>query len=113
VSADCPEGGRLCSFVSDRQQRVKNVLSEWASPNGGMPQGTWLGVCIFLILINDLSAVNLHKFVDDCTLSEAIYELASNVLHREVNELNNWSTDYYMKINTRKTKEMLIGHIKN
>ena len=31
------------SFMSNRQQRVKigEVVSEWASPNGGMPQGTW------------------------------------------------------------------------
>ena len=28
----------LCSFMSDRQQRVKigEVFSEWVSPNGGM-----------------------------------------------------------------------------
>ena len=46
----------LHSFMSHRQQRVKigKVVSEWASPNGGMPQGTWLGVYIFLTLINDL-----------------------------------------------------------
>ena len=63
----------LSSFLLDRQQRVKigRVLSEWARPNGGMPQGTWLGPYVFLALINDLSSlVELHKFVDDCTLSE-------------------------------------------
>jgi len=42
---------RLCSFVSDRQQRVKidNVFFERASQHGGMPEGTWLAVYIFLI----------------------------------------------------------------
>jgi len=59
----------LHSFLMDRQQRVKigDVFSDWASPNGSMPQGTWLGPYVFLSLINDLeSLVELHKFVDDC-----------------------------------------------
>jgi len=34
-------------------------------------------------------------------------------MQREINELNKWSKNNYMKINTRKTKEMLIGRIKN
>ena len=67
--------------MSNRQQRVKigEVVSEWASPNGGMPQGTWLGVYIFLIPINDLkSEINLHKFVDDCTLYEILPRFGSS-----------------------------------
>ena len=36
-------------------------VSEWLSPNGGMPQGMWLRVCVFLTLINDLkSTLNLR-----------------------------------------------------
>jgi len=53
----------LHSFLMDRQQRVKidGEFSEWAKPNGGMPQGTWLGPYVFLGLINDLtSLIELH-----------------------------------------------------
>ena len=31
----------------------------------------------------------------------------------EINEIKKWSKNNHMNINTRKTKEMLIGHIKN
>ena len=38
-----------------------------------MPQGTWFGPYIFLILINDLETfLTLFKFVDDVTMSEII-----------------------------------------
>jgi len=71
-------------------------------------------VYISLILINDLeAAVSLHKFVDDCTLSETVYELASSVMQRGFHVFNKWSQDNYMKINTWKIKEILIGRIKN
>ena len=56
----------MFSFLSDCRQRVKigNVFSEWLRLNGGMPQGTWLGLYIFLLLINDLTctAVQLDKY---------------------------------------------------
>jgi len=105
----------LHSFMSNRQQRVKigEIVSEWASPNGGMPQGTWFGVYIFLTLINDLkSEINLHKFVDDCTLSETLSRFGSSMMQHEVDKLNDWSKANHMNINTKKTKEMIIGNIK-
>jgi len=95
--------------MSNRQQRVKigEIVSEWASPNGGMPQGTWLGVYIFLTLINDLkSEINLHKFVDDCTLSETLPRFGSSMMQHEVDKLNDWSKANHMNINTNETKEM-------
>jgi hypothetical protein len=44
------------SFLSYRQQRVKvGNISDWITLKGGMPQGTWLGPYVFLILIDDLN----------------------------------------------------------
>jgi hypothetical protein len=63
------------SFLSNRKQRVKigHTMSEWISLRGGMPQGTWLGIYIFLILINGLqSTIPLPKYVDDVTASESL-----------------------------------------
>jgi len=105
----------LHSFLMNRQQRIKigDVLSDWASPNGGMPQGTWLGPYVFLALINDLqSQLELHKFVDDCTLSEIIAKLSVSTMQKEIDDLNSWSRTNLMNINTRKTKEMLLGTMK-
>ena len=56
------------SFLSDRQQRVKisDYVSDWLTLKGGVPQGSYLGPLIFLVLINDLTAgCLLHKFMDD------------------------------------------------
>ena len=55
----------VCSFLSDRQQRVKisDFVSDWLTVKGGMPQGSYLGPRIFLVLIYDLFAgCLLHKF---------------------------------------------------
>jgi len=99
------------SFLMDRQQRVKvgDVFSDWSSPNGGMPQGTYLGPYIFLTMIDDLkSLLQLHKFVDDCTLSEIIKKAGTSIMQQEIDSVDSWSSLNHMVINTKKTKEMLI-----
>ena len=104
----------LQSFLTDRQQRVKigNVFSDWASPNGSMPQGTWLGPYVFLSLINDLiSSLELHKFVDDCTLSEIISKLNASIMQQAIDRLDSWSATNLMNVNVKKTKELLLGPI--
>jgi len=63
----------LSSFLYDLLQRVKlsEIVSEWITLTGGMPQGSYLGPLIFLILITDLTAgCLLHKFMDDTTVTE-------------------------------------------
>jgi len=65
----------MVSFLCDRQQRVKinETLSDWVTLRGGMPQGSWLGPLIFVILIDDLRPKLLtRKFVDDTTVSETV-----------------------------------------
>ncbi|HEY5139657.1 MAG TPA: reverse transcriptase domain-containing protein, partial [Methylococcales bacterium] len=83
---------------------------QWLKLKGGMPQGTWLGLYIFLILINDLTApVKLHKYVDDVTLSEMLAKQEPSSMQSVVNDVIKWSATNLMKINERKTKEMLVG----
>jgi len=100
------------SFLSNRQQRVKigDVMSDWLTLNGGMPQGTWLGLYVFLVLINDLeAAISLLKFVDDVTATEVLSREETSSMQSVVNNVIDWSKQNYMNINTDKTKEMLIG----
>jgi len=103
------------SFLTNRQQRVKigDVFSNWDSPNGSMPQGTWLGPYVFISLINDLdSLLELHKYVDDCTLSEMIPKTSVSLMQQQIDALHAWSNANLMNINTKKTKEMLMGILK-
>jgi hypothetical protein len=81
------------SFLHDRKQCVKigQVFSSWSTPNGGMPQGTFLGPYVFLVLINDLvTSVATFKFVDDVTLTE-IVETHSTQMQSAVNQVIKWS----------------------
>ena len=65
---------------------------------------------VFLSLINNLkSALDLYKFVDDCTLSECLPAGCSSIMQQEIINLQTWSSINKMNINIKKTKEMILG----
>lgn len=102
------------SFLSNRQQRVKigPIVSQWATVTGGMPQGTWFGPYVFLILIDDLQTMlDTFKFVDDVTLCEVIADPSISQMQVAARQMVEWSRQNLMNINTKKTKEMLLGSI--
>jgi len=83
-----------------------------------MPQGSWLGLSAFLVLIDDLSTgCPLHKYVDDTTLSELVQRKHTWYPHLNVGaylaDLLTWAAHYGMEINTSKTKEMVLGRLAN
>ena len=64
------------SFLTNRTQegRVGSSLSSWKQVNGGVPQGTKLGLIPFAVMVNKL-LMNWHmrtKYVDDTTAFEII-----------------------------------------
>jgi len=91
----------------------RRCVVDWAKPNGGMPHGTYLGPYVFLtVMINDLkSPLELHKFVDDCTLSEIIKKAGTSIMQQEIDSVDSWSSLNHSVINSKKTKEILIGSI--
>ncbi len=104
------------SFLLNRQQRVKiaSTFSAWTTLTGGMPQGTWFGPYVFLILINDLhTVIDTFKFVDDVTLTEVVVKqpAADSRMQLAINQLAEWSQLNKLNINTKKTKEMLMGPV--
>jgi hypothetical protein len=77
---------------------------------GSMPQGTWLGPLIFILLINDLStSCMLHKYVDDSTLSEFLKKGGHSSMDIYFDMAVEWSKANLMNINYKKTKEMFVG----
>ena len=63
----------LESFLSGRQQRVvvRSKQSKWGKILSGVPQGSVLGLCLFLLFVNDLPKVvnsNISMFADDTKL---------------------------------------------
>ena len=102
----------VCSFFEQRVQRVKlaNCFSEWLPLKGSLPQGTWLGPLLFVLLIDDLStSCMLHKFIDDSTLSEICKKGEPSAMAGHLNNVIEWCRDNLMNVNYEKTKEMLLG----
>jgi hypothetical protein len=104
------------SYLYNRRQRVKigNAVSAWSRPNGGMPQGSFFGPYVFLILINDLVAnVPLIKFVDDITAVEIVNHGAGSQMQTVLDQIAGWCSTNFMVINPKKSKEMLFGSLQN
>jgi len=71
-----------------------------------MPQGSWLGPLIFIILTDNLRPeLPTHKFVDDTTLSEIIAKGSTSEMQRTIDELVKWSKLNCLNINSNKEKK--------
>ena len=105
------------AFLCNRKQavRIGGTLSDWKSPNGGIPQGTKLGVILFLVMTNKLiSDWHLRtKFVDDTAALEIIPRNSISYLNQTVDELHQFSVNHNMSLNPLKCKEMVINFMNN
>ena len=103
----------MAAFLLDRTQRVKigNNYSHTGHPNGGVPQGTICGPKCFMMYIHDLSTpVPLYKYVDDSTLFEICEMNSISLMQESVNIAAEWTKNNDMKINSEKSKEMIISY---
>lgn len=95
-------------FLADRQQQVllNGVHSSNLSVDSGVPQGTVLGPTLFLIFINDLPEhvnCNVRLFADDCLLYRKVNNKSdSDLLQRDLSNLEKWENDWQMKFNPEK-----------
>jgi len=68
-----------------------------------MPQGSWLGTLIFIVLIDDLRLLWLtHTYLDDTTISETIVKDTVSEMQLAVNALIEWSELNRRNINCKK-----------
>ena len=105
------------SYLNNRKQRVavRGTLSDEHSVSLGVPQGSVLGPLLFLIYIDDLVQALKHcsitMYADDTTLyvhSTSLLDIQCK-LQDDMNSLKEWLYANKLKLNTDKTKFMLIG----
>ena len=106
----------MAAFLIDRQQSVKigDPVSNIGYPNGGVPQGTFSGPTNFLVQINDLQTpCPTFKYIDDSTVFDVCNNTSVPMLQESVDVITDWSRRNDMRINARKTKEMIICFCRN
>ena len=99
------------SFLSDRVQfvRIGDVSSELLHTNAGAPQGTRAGPNAFKLMINDLKFKLMYiKYVDDVTFASVSHDSNDSSLQEAAEHLAVWCHANGMRINTDKTKEMIV-----
>ena len=90
------------------QQKTRVVLNGqwlcWADVRAGVPQGSILGLLMFLIYVNDLSnglKSECKLFADDTSLSFVFYDINNSAydLNEDLEKINNWAFKWVMKFN--------------
>ena len=105
----------IIDFLRDRTQRVKlnsDCFSDWTKVPAGVAQGTKLGPWLFLVMINDLTTLQLSssmwKFADDTTISNVFSNPDACSLQECVQHVAEWSKTNLFQLNPTKCKEMVI-----
>ena len=94
----------ISAFLFNRRQavRIGSVLSQWQTLKGGIPQGTKLGVVLFMVMTNNLLA-NWRlrtKFVDDTSALEIIPRNSISLLNFAVSDIHEFANEHNMKLNS-------------
>ena len=103
----------IIDFLTSRYQRVviDGIKTDYLPINRGVPQGTVLGPILFSIMINDIRPVQasnlIVKFADDINLEIKVTD-DSDTSHMETNNIKIWTETNRMKLNLKKTWEMVI-----
>ena len=92
----------LTDFLKDRKQRdvLNGQNSSWANVEAGVPQGSILGLLLFLIYINDLPdylSTNVKLFADDTSLFSVVHDIATSCdLNCDLTRVRKWAFQWKM-----------------
>ena len=91
--------------------------SQFLGVPAGIPQGTKIGPCLFLTMINDLHITIspnylMWKFADHTTISEVIPKLGVSTIQDSISQAADWSEVNKFQLNASKCKELQINFTK-
>ena len=98
----------LQHFLVGRRQRmgVAGMYSAWSEVWSGVPQGSVLGLMLFVCYTNDLPeaiASCLNMYADDMKMFRKIdSKIDSAALQRNLDELGRWAEKWQLRFNTDK-----------
>ena len=102
-------------FLCNRKQRVVvyGETSQWADVLSGVPQGSVIGPCLFLIFINDISStMNSHVsiFADDTKILRCIRTDEDVLaLQGDLETAGKWSREWKLGFNANKCHVLRVG----
>ena len=106
-------------FLSNRKTcvEVNNTRSRQFLLKNGLPQGSSISPILFLIFINDLDDTKIAAslFADDTSAWRKDGKVKGSdkvLMQEEINKIVDWADNWKMKINTSKTKSMVISSAK-
>ena len=104
------------SYLCDRQQLVdvSGTFSSTAQVTCGVPQGSILGPLLFIIYVNDMSAVVKNKlllYADDSAIlvSDKCFSNVEQVLIAELQSVSQWLVDNKLSLHLGKTESIVFG----
>jgi len=117
---DCSWCGKLLEWISDfltsRTMKVglRGSFSALLDVLSGVPQGSMIGLLLFLLYVNDIPdwiLSSMQMFADDTKLWRVIRsKMDIDLLQEDLNSLARWCTKYLLALNPQKCKIMHIGH---
>jgi hypothetical protein len=103
-----------------RRQRVvlTDAKSSWGVLEAGVPQGTILGLLLFLIYVNDIVIdlqSNVKLFADDTSLYLVIENLqvADRQLQSDIQKITAWADKWLVNFNPSKSESLIISRKRN
>lgn len=89
------------------------MYSAWSEVWSGVPQGSVLGLMLFVCYTNDLPeaiASCLNMYADDMKMFRKIdSKIDSAALQRDLDELGRWAEKWQLRFNTDKCQLMHLG----
>ena len=100
------------NFLTDRLQRVKlsGINSNWISVKQGVPQGTILGLVLFLIYVNEMRDLRITSKIvqnanDTIAFTSNVYpQMAKQELEHSLENLVHFFEYNHLQVNPKKTE---------